>query len=205
MDMSYQRNWPMTNEYYSQDAMDYSPYQPQEPNNYYVGQLPYTSFQPQTNIHQVYNQVNLSTGSPNYVMDYQQQQQYEQQQQHELRQQHLQLAATNNRKARTSISKSIKRQRQLRRNERERERQGRLNSAFDVLRGSIPSFLAPYKHEQKLTQIETLRLAKYYISSLKGMLDENDADSCESDDESEGSSKIGKLRTDSSSSSDASL
>ena len=76
------------------------------------------------------------------------------------------------RKIRPKVPATVKRQRQLRRNERERERQARLNSAFDVLRGSIPSFLAPYKEEQKLTQIETLRLAKYYIRSLKGMLDD---------------------------------
>ena len=72
------------------------------------------------------------------------------------------------------VSKALLKQRQLRRNERERERQARLNSAFDVLRGAIPSFLAPYKNEQKLTQIETLRLAKYYILSLKELLDEQE-------------------------------
>ena len=86
----------------------------------------------------------------------------------------IELTTTIGRKSRPKVPASVKRQRQLRRNERERERQARLNSAFDVLRGSIPSFLAPYKEEQKLTQIETLRLAKYYIRSLKGMLEEYD-------------------------------
>ena len=95
----------------------------------------------------------------------------------------IELTTTINRKGRAKVTESVRRQRQLRRNERERERQARLNSAFDVLRGSIPSFLAPYKDEQKLTQIETLRLAKYYIRSLKGMLEECEKEDAVCDDE----------------------
>lgn len=74
-------------------------------------------------------------------------------------------------KQKNKLNNQIIRQRQLRRNERERARQNRLNDAFDVLRGTIPDFLAPYKKGQKLTQIETLRLARHYISSLKELLD----------------------------------
>ena len=115
----------------------------------------------------------------------------------------IELTTTINRKSRPKVSETVKRQRQLRRNERERERQARLNSAFDVLRGSIPSFLAPYKEEQKLTQIETLRLAKYYIRSLKGMLEE-----CEKEDNvsttDQNAKGNAKLRNKSCSGSDAS-
>ena len=115
----------------------------------------------------------------------------------------VELTTTISRKSRSTVSEAVKRQRQLRRNERERERQARLNSAFDVLRGSIPSFLAPYKEEQKLTQIETLRLAKYYIRSLKGMLEEyEEEDEAKDDDVTELRSK--KPRTESFTGSEAS-
>lgn len=124
----------------------------------------------------------------------------------------IQLTTTVSRKGQSKVSETIKRQRQLRRNERERERQARLNSAFDVLRGSIPSFLAPYKEDQKLTQIETLRLAKYYIRSLKGMLEEcekdsdpvADNDNDDDDDDDEGGKEGMKFRTESFSGSEAS-
>ena len=64
----------------------------------------------------------------------------------------------------------VLRDRQLRRNERERARQNRLNDAFDVLRNTIPDFLTPCKTGQKLTQIETLKLAKHYIGSMRDLL-----------------------------------
>ena len=189
MNMNYQRSWPMNAEYYNTEVNDYAAFQAlQMQNNSFVDQLSYISAaQPQMNIpHPVYNQ--QSNPPSSYFLDYQNP---------------VQLPAAVSRKARSSASKSVKRERQLRRNERERERQARLNSAFDVLRGSIPSFLAPYKHEQKLTQIETLRLAKYYISSLKGMLEDNDEESSESDGESEGTCGSKKSTTESLSSSDA--
>ncbi|XP_066929605.1 uncharacterized protein [Clytia hemisphaerica] len=69
------------------------------------------------------------------------------------------------------LPEKVLRERQLRRNERERARQNRLNDAFDVLRDTIPEFLTPCKKGQKLTQIETLRLAKHYIGSLRELLD----------------------------------
>ena len=56
------------------------------------------------------------------------------------------------------ISPQTKKKRQMRRNERERARQNRINKAFDILRKTIPDYLTPCKSGQKLTQIETLRL-----------------------------------------------
>lgn len=69
------------------------------------------------------------------------------------------------------LPEKILRERQLRRNERERARQNRLNDAFDVLRNTIPDFLTPCKTGQKLTQIETLKLARHYIGSMRELLD----------------------------------
>ena len=78
------------------------------------------------------------------------------------------------RRPKVTVPAPVKRYRQLRRNARERERQGRLNSAFDVLRGVIPDYLSGKGPEGKLTQIETLRLATHYIGALSEMLDEED-------------------------------
>lgn len=75
------------------------------------------------------------------------------------------------RKSKRAIPENVIRERQLRRNERERARQNRINDAFDVLRNTIPEFLTPCKKGQKLTQIETLRLAKHYIAGLRDLLD----------------------------------
>ena len=71
------------------------------------------------------------------------------------------------------LPEKVLRERQLRRNERERARQNRLNDAFDVLRNTIPEFLTPCKTGQKLTQIETLKLAKHYIASMRELLTDN--------------------------------
>ncbi|XP_065667563.1 class A basic helix-loop-helix protein 15 [Hydra vulgaris] len=73
------------------------------------------------------------------------------------------------------VSPQTKKYRQMKRNERERARQNRINNAFDVLRKMIPNHLTPCKSGQKLTQIETLRLAKYYIASLKELLDHKES------------------------------
>ena len=80
-----------------------------------------------------------------------------------------------NSRIKENLPHRVIKERQIRRNERERARQNRLNEAFDVLRNTIPEFLTPYKKGQKLTQIETLRLAKHYIGSLKDILN-NDND-----------------------------
>ena len=71
------------------------------------------------------------------------------------------------------IPATVKRNRQLRRNARERERQSRLNNAFDVLRGVIPDYLTGKGPERKLTQIETLRLAQHYIMALTELLQDS--------------------------------
>jgi hypothetical protein len=76
------------------------------------------------------------------------------------------------RRSKVTVPQTVRRHRQLRRNARERERQGRLNNAFDVLRGVIPDYLSGKGPERKLTQIETLRLATHYIMALSEMLEE---------------------------------
>lgn len=81
------------------------------------------------------------------------------------------------RRPKVTVPAPVKRYRQLRRNARERERQGRLNSAFDVLRGVIPDYLSGKGPEGKLTQIETLRLASHYIGALSEMLDDEETKS----------------------------
>ena len=63
-------------------------------------------------------------------------------------------------------------ERKIRRNARERERQNRLNDAFAVLKGSLPDYLAPSKKRGKLTQMETLTLANFYINFLQEQLGE---------------------------------
>lgn len=78
------------------------------------------------------------------------------------------------RRPKVTVPAPVKRYRQLRRNARERERQGRLNSAFDVLRNVIPDYLSGKGPDGKLTQIETLRLATHYIEALSELLDDND-------------------------------
>ena len=194
MNMAYQNTWLLDNQQQSEPVQaslnnfDFYPAQSNfflDPNQHQTNQLQY---QAQFNFHlQGYSQ---QTSQAGFFSDFPRQ---------------VQLTTSTSRKGRSAASESIKRQRQLRRNERERERQARLNSAFDVLRNSIPSFLAPYKEEQKLTQIETLRLAKYYIGSLKDMLDKCE-DEYEEDAEDDCEVIEGKkARTDSSSSTDGSL
>ncbi|ELT94436.1 hypothetical protein CAPTEDRAFT_111699, partial [Capitella teleta] len=51
-------------------------------------------------------------------------------------------------------------------NTRERNRMHGLNEALEVLREYVPC----YSKTQKLSKIETLRLARNYISSLAGIL-----------------------------------
>lgn len=83
------------------------------------------------------------------------------------------------RRSKVTVSQNVRRHRQLRRNARERERQGRLNNAFDVLRGVIPDYLSGKGPERKLTQIETLRLATHYILALSEMLEDENQKSAE--------------------------
>ena len=69
--------------------------------------------------------------------------------------------------------------RQVRRNERERGRKARLNAAFKVLRNVIP-FYSEGLSKEKLTQVQVLRLAAKYITTLSDILG---SESCESEDE----------------------
>jgi hypothetical protein len=84
-------------------------------------------------------------------------------------------------KKRTNISKikstnlAEKSPRQERRNARERGRKARLNAAFQVLRSMVPRELDSSQEQRKLTQVEILRLAKNYISSLTTILQTNDS------------------------------
>ena len=54
--------------------------------------------------------------------------------------------------------------------ERERKRQQRLKEAFDVLRTVIPDNFSGIEPGDRLTRIQTLRLAKKYIASLRQLL-----------------------------------
>ncbi|XP_028405170.1 class A basic helix-loop-helix protein 15-like [Dendronephthya gigantea] len=80
-------------------------------------------------------------------------------------------------KTRTNVSKikttnlTEKSPRQERRNARERGRKARLNAAFQVLRSMVPHNADPDQEQRKLTQVEILRLAKNYISSLTTILE----------------------------------
>ena len=72
-----------------------------------------------------------------------------------------------------AIPNHLKNERRMKRNERERARQHRLNKAIDVLRQVLPSYLTPYENGHRLTQIETLKNAIKYIRLLSDLL-END-------------------------------
>ena len=75
-----------------------------------------------------------------------------------------------------SRSGGVRTTRQIRRNERERGRKARLNAAFQVLRSVVPRTSMNSSgtvSERKMTQVEILRLAKNYISSLTEILRED--------------------------------
>ena len=55
--------------------------------------------------------------------------------------------------------------------ERERMRQTRLNGAFNLLRSVIPDYFSERKPGDRLTRIQTLRLAKKYIATLHELLE----------------------------------
>ena len=83
-----------------------------------------------------------------------------------------QKSSKNSRKTKTGIIRSEK---QVLRNERERGRKARLNTAFKVLRGALPLTTdTKNSHEAKYTQLEVLKLASKYISQLTEILERND-------------------------------
>ena len=55
--------------------------------------------------------------------------------------------------------------------ERERKRQTRLKGAFNVLRSVIPDHFSEREPGDRLSRIQTLRLAKKYIAALHEMLE----------------------------------
>ena len=55
--------------------------------------------------------------------------------------------------------------------ERERKRQTRLKGAFNVLRSVIPDSFSEREPGDRLSRIQTLRLAKKYIASLHELLE----------------------------------
>ncbi len=63
-----------------------------------------------------------------------------------------------------------KRQKRLDANDRERERMGKLNSAFDSLRHLLPR----HGNDRELSKFETIQIAKNYIRSLNEMLEESE-------------------------------
>ena len=55
--------------------------------------------------------------------------------------------------------------------ERERKRQARLKRAFNVLRSVIPDYFSEREPGDRLSRIQTLRLAKKYIATLHELLE----------------------------------
>ena len=54
--------------------------------------------------------------------------------------------------------------------ERERKRQTRLKGGFNVLRSAIPDYFSERQPGDRLSRIQTLRLAKKYIAALHELL-----------------------------------
>ena len=61
--------------------------------------------------------------------------------------------------------------RRERNRERERKRQTRLKAAFNVLRSVIPDYFSEREPGDRLSRIQTLRLAKKYIATLHELLE----------------------------------
>ena len=62
-------------------------------------------------------------------------------------------------------------ERRERNRERERKRQTRLKGAFNVLRSVIPDYFSEREPGDRLSKIQTLRLAKEYIAILYELLE----------------------------------
>ena len=69
-----------------------------------------------------------------------------------------------------SSGMSLTKRRKLNR-ERERKRQARLKGAFNVLRSIIPDYFSGTEPGDRLSRIQTLRLAKKYIATLHELLE----------------------------------
>ncbi len=64
------------------------------------------------------------------------------------------------------LTPAEKRQKRIDANDRERQRMGQLNSAFDHLRQVLPR----HNNDRELSKFETVHLAKNYIRALNEML-----------------------------------
>ena len=69
-----------------------------------------------------------------------------------------------------SSGMSLTKRRKLNR-ERERMRQARLKGAFNVLRSVIPDYFSKREPGDRLSRIQTLRIAKEYIAALQELLE----------------------------------
>ena len=66
------------------------------------------------------------------------------------------------------LTKEEKRQKRMDANDRERERMGKLNTAFNSLRHLLPK----HGNDRELSKFETVQIAKNYIRALNQMLAE---------------------------------
>ena len=73
-------------------------------------------------------------------------------------------------KGHRSSGMSLTNRRKLNR-ERERKRQARLKGAFNVLRSVIPDYFSGREPGDRLSRIQTLKLAKEYIATLHKLLE----------------------------------
>ena len=68
------------------------------------------------------------------------------------------------------LSRVEKKQKRLDANDRERQRMGQLNTAFNLLRNLLPKH--PGCPDRELSKFETVQIAKNYIRALNAMLSE---------------------------------
>ena len=69
-----------------------------------------------------------------------------------------------------SSERSLTNRRELKR-ERERERQGRLRRAFNVLRSVIPDYFSKREPGDRLSKVQTLRVANNYTATLQELIE----------------------------------
>ena len=69
------------------------------------------------------------------------------------------------------LSRVEKKQKRLDANDRERQRMGQLNTAFNLLRNLLPKH--PGCPDRELSKFETVQIAKNYIRALNAMLSES--------------------------------
>ena len=86
--------------------------------------------------------------------------------QQETKQTRNYLYSKGHRSSRISLINRRERNRQ-----RERERQTRLKGAFNVLRSVIPDYFSEREPGDRLSRIQTLRMAKKYIATLQELLE----------------------------------